>query len=209
MDVESRFSALAFANAASRASGLEECYDLSSCTGMPGVRCPGGYFSGCLGSFHCASVAYHYESPQLCRGYRLPSEAEWEYAARGGESFPFAGSHEPDDVGWTSQEGIQKPMAVCTKVPNAIGLCDMTGNLAEITHGVSDYATLPEIDPPISSIDYFYPDVFRGGGFHLRWWESANARRGNSWTGTFVADEGAGPTHNVIGVRLVRTHHVD
>ena len=64
-------------------------------------------------------------------GYRLPTEAQWEYAAKGGntgETFTYSGSDDPDTVAWylvnTSQE-------VGTKAPNGLGLYDMSGNVSE------------------------------------------------------------------------------
>ena len=65
-------------------------------------------------------------------GYRLPTDAEWEWLARGGESYKYAGSDNVDDVAWyefnTTYTGTRE---VKTKAPNGYGLYDMSGNVRE------------------------------------------------------------------------------
>jgi formylglycine-generating enzyme required for sulfatase activity len=80
--------------------------------------------------------------------YRLPTAAEWEYAARGGAGFAYAGSSDLGSVGWFWDNAGSKTHPVCGKTRNGYGLCDMTGNVWEWTSDwEGDYASTAQTDP--------------------------------------------------------------
>lgn len=99
-------------------------------------------------------------------GYRLPTEAEWEYSARAGQNFKYSGSDNADEVAWYADEwNSVSTHPVGLKKPNAFGLYDMSGNVCEwVWDWKGDYSIARQIDPKGPDIGQYR--VYRGGG----WW---------------------------------------
>ena len=108
-----------FCNRLSELDGLEPAYTL-----------PAG-FDHQLEQVHCAASWDRVDWNPTSSGYRLPTEAEWEYAARAGASTDYAGSNSLGAVAWYELNAKGQPHPVAQRDPNAWGLYDMTGNVWE------------------------------------------------------------------------------
>jgi formylglycine-generating enzyme required for sulfatase activity len=100
-------------------------------------------------------------------GYRLPTEAQWEYAAKGGDgspgNFTYAGSNTVGDVAWYNNNSGSSH-AVGTKVPNSLGIYDMSGNVVEkCWDWYGDYSSAAQTNPTGASSGSYR--VYRGGSW--------------------------------------------
>jgi formylglycine-generating enzyme required for sulfatase activity len=137
-------------------------------------------------------------------GYRLPTEAEWEYACRAGTTTDYAFGHEARKLGdhaWFADNAAKKTHPVAKKKPNAWGLFDLHGNVAEWCNDVYDkgyYRTSPEKNPrgPAEGKEY----VLRGGS----WKSPAEALRSSYRLGETPGFSDACLARDAIGFRCVR-----
>ncbi len=104
--------------------------------------------------------------------YRLPTEAEWEYACRAGTTvaWSYGVDHAHSEYVWYAENSDGRPHAVGLKLPNPWGLYDMHGNVSEWTSDwFSSYSSDPQIDPmgPDNPhiIPYLQRRIIRGGSF--------------------------------------------
>lgn len=168
VDEVNLFAAMAYANYLSENDNppLSPCFDLADCKGQVS-----GVFTYPLPDnlsdvlMSCGSFSVNAASVYLCEGYRLPTESEWEYAARAGSTAAYySGEHtkNPDPlerttydekaltpIAWYNWNSNNRTHVVMERLPNAWGLYDVMGNVEELTcslRTVEDFAG-PMVDP--------------------------------------------------------------
>ena len=180
--------AASYCNARSTAAGLGQCY---LCNG-------GGKSVTCV-----PAKTYAGSKIYTCDGYRLPTEAEWEYAYRAGTSGALytgeiSGCDSDDGaggLGWYAANAGNRTRPVTGKTPNALGLYDMAGNVWEWVHDWYSDASSADATNPAGPAGGTYR-VIRGGA-----WSSPSsglraAARGKSLPGI---------RSHALGFRCVRS----
>ena len=114
--------------------------------------------------------------------FRLPTEAEWEFAARGGnksKGYKYSGSNNIDNVAWYDGNSGYKTHAVKTKSPNELGIYDMSGNVKEWCSDWEDsYSSNAQTNPTGPSTGSIR--VYRGGKWDHRAGDCRVSKRGYS-----------------------------
>ncbi len=183
------WQALAFTNALSRREGKKECYRLIDCTESP--------YSPLI----CQNVKF---AGLSCSGYRLPTEAEWEYAARAGTTTPYSTgewisteqANFDGDCQSSRKHGVPlHTMEVGSYPPNPWGLYDMHGNVYEMVW--DSWSRYPEsaVKDPVGP-EKHESLMIRGGCYWHSWSACRSAARGSE---KFLERYGN------IGFRVVRT----
>jgi len=192
VEMVSWWDAIAYTNTLSVNEGLEQCYSLLGCSGTPGL------------DYLCTSISF---KGLDCEGYRLPTEAEWEYAARAGTTeMTYAGNHGAMDcigdavlseIAWWCGNSGEMTHDVGGKTENAWGLYDMIGNVFEWNWDWhSTYGSGP-IDPIGPTEGYFR--IVRGcsWSFHGQYCRAAYRFGGSDGLPSF--------RYNNVGFRPARS----
>lgn len=174
------YDCVRFCNALSKSMGYKECYAIEYSEDRYGEN---------------SSVTLLNEGKG---GFRLPTESEWEYAARGGnksKGYKYSGSNKVGDVAWydANSDGMTHPVGV--KMSNELGLYDMSGNVFEWCWDIfGSYPSDLQNNP--LGVDKGHRRLLRGGCWIYKSWFCRVSRRLNYFNSYFGLNDN-------VGLRLV------
>lgn len=129
------YDAIVFCNKLSKLHKLKPCYSIGTNTDFNEIE-------------RNSQLWMRLSCDMKADGYRLPTEAEWEFAASGGGKCLYAGSDDIEQVAWYGENSGIKTHPVGQKMPNRFGLYDMSGNVEEWCNDwYADYKQIPQNNP--------------------------------------------------------------